>query len=129
MPTYEYQCDACGRKFELFQSMTAEPVKKCALCGKRKVHRLIGTGAGIIFKGSGFYATDYRSESYKTAAQKDKSDGAAATSGKSSPAKPAEGGSAASGGTAGSANAAGGSQDSAKSDSKSDAKPRKGKRG
>ena len=103
MPTYEYQCDACGRKFELFQSMTAAPVKKCALCGKRKVHRLIGTGAGIIFKGSGFYATDYRSESYKTAAQKDKPAGTASTSDSSSsasPAKPADGGSAGSGAAA-----------------------------
>ncbi len=72
MPTYDYQCDACGHEFEKFQSITAPAVKKCPECGKLKVRRLIGTGAGIIFKGSGFYETDYRSESYKQAAQKDK---------------------------------------------------------
>ncbi|NQT06449.1 MAG: zinc ribbon domain-containing protein [Candidatus Omnitrophica bacterium] len=59
MPTYEYECTGCGHKFELFQSMTADAVEKCPKCsGKPK--RLIGAGAGIIFKGSGFYATDYR---------------------------------------------------------------------
>lgn len=72
MPTYEYQCDACGHGFELFQSMT-EPIKrKCSKCGKPKLQRLIGTGAGIIFKGGGFYQTDYRSESYKKAAESEK---------------------------------------------------------
>ena len=64
MPTYEYKCDACGHAFERFQSITAEPVKKCPECGKNKVRRLIGTGAGLIFKGSGFYITDYRDKSY-----------------------------------------------------------------
>lgn len=60
MPTYEYECSACGAVFEAFQSMTAEPLKKCEKCGETgKVRRLIGTGAGIIFKGSGFYVTDY----------------------------------------------------------------------
>jgi|GEM_PF-760568 putative FmdB family regulatory protein len=60
MPNYDYECSACGAVFEVFQSMTAEPLKKCEKCGKSgKVRRLIGTGAGIIFKGSGFYATDY----------------------------------------------------------------------
>ena len=59
MPTYEYECGKCGHKFEAFQSMTAEPLKKCPKC-KGKVKRLIGTGAGLIFKGSGFYATDYK---------------------------------------------------------------------
>ena len=58
MPTYEYQCDACGAKFELFQSITSKPIKKCPECSKRRVRRLIGAGAGIIFKGSGFYVTD-----------------------------------------------------------------------
>lgn len=72
MPTYDYECDACHHKFELFQSITAEPEKKCPECGKRKLRRLIGAGAGFVFKGSGFYLTDYRSESYKKRAEADK---------------------------------------------------------
>jgi putative FmdB family regulatory protein len=71
MPTYEYQCDACEHNFDEFQSMTEEPLKKCPKCGKKKLRRLLGTGAAIIFKGSGFYQTDYRSESYKSAAKSD----------------------------------------------------------
>lgn len=59
MPTYEYECQKCQHKFEIFQSMTAKPLDKCPKCGG-KVKRLIGSGGGIIFKGSGFYATDYR---------------------------------------------------------------------
>jgi len=83
MPTYEYRCGACGHEFERFQAMTASSVTKCPSCGKRKVRRLIGSGAALIFKGSGFYATDYRSSAYKEAAKKDgppaaKSDTAAA---------------------------------------------------
>jgi putative FmdB family regulatory protein len=69
MPTYEYECSACGHRYELFQSITAKPVKKCPSCHRPTAKRLIGAGAGIIFKGSGFYATDYRSEGYKTAAK------------------------------------------------------------
>jgi len=69
MPTYEYECGACGHTFELFQPITAKPIKRCPECGKPRARRLIGTGAGIIFKGSGFYETDYRSESYKKAAK------------------------------------------------------------
>jgi putative FmdB family regulatory protein len=69
MPTYEYKCNACGEKFEKFQSITAAPIKKCPHCGKNAVQRLIGTGAGLIFKGSGFYITDYRSEGYKEKAK------------------------------------------------------------
>jgi len=72
MPTYAYKCDNCGHGFELFQSITAKPVKKCPECKRLKLRRLIGTGAGIIFKGSGFYETDYRSDGYKKAAEKDK---------------------------------------------------------
>jgi putative FmdB family regulatory protein len=72
MPTYEYKCDACGHAFEKFQSITSSPIKKCPKCGKSKVRRLIGTGSGMIFKGSGFYITDYRSESYQNAAKADK---------------------------------------------------------
>lgn len=64
MPTYEYVCDACEHEFEEFQSMSAKHLKKCPQCGKNKLRRLIGTGAGIIFKGSGFYETDYRSDGY-----------------------------------------------------------------
>ena len=71
MPTYDYKCDACEHAFEEFQSMTEEPLKKCPRCKKKKLRRLIGTGAAILFKGSGFYQTDYRSESYKSAAKAD----------------------------------------------------------
>ncbi len=73
MPTYDYQCDACEHRFELFQSITAPPAKKCPECGKNKLRRLIGPGAAIVFKGKGFYTTDYRSESYKKAAAADSS--------------------------------------------------------
>lgn len=71
MPTYEYACDSCGHEFEEFQSITAKPLRKCPECKKPALRRLIGTGAGIIFKGSGFYQTDYRSDSYKKAAEKE----------------------------------------------------------
>jgi putative FmdB family regulatory protein len=71
MPTYEYKCQACGHHFEKFQSIMAPPVRKCPQCGKNQVKRLIGTGAGLIFKGGGFYETDYRSESYKKGAKSD----------------------------------------------------------
>jgi putative FmdB family regulatory protein len=71
MPTYDYECDACGHRFELFQSMSEKPVKKCPKCGKLRARRLIGPGAGLIFKGSGFYITDYRSEDYKQKAKAD----------------------------------------------------------
>ena len=73
MPTYEYECEACGHAFEQFQSITAPPIKKCPNCDKKKVKRLLGTGAGLIFKGKGFYITDYRSDSYNKAASADKS--------------------------------------------------------
>jgi len=72
MPTYDYECDACEHKFELFQSISEPVKKKCPECGKPKLRRLFGTGAAVVFKGSGFYQTDYRSESYKKAAEKDK---------------------------------------------------------
>jgi len=71
MPTYDYLCDNCGHKFEKFQSITARPIRKCPKCGRKQLKRLIGAGAGIIFKGSGFYETDYRSESYKEAKKKE----------------------------------------------------------
>jgi putative FmdB family regulatory protein len=78
MPTYEYICEKCHHKFEVFQRITEPPLETCPkeLCGqeswgKGRVKRLIGTGAGLIFKGSGFYATDYRSENYRAAAKKE----------------------------------------------------------
>jgi putative FmdB family regulatory protein len=78
MPTYEYVCTKCGQEFETFQSIAAKPLTTCQedLCGQKKwgrgrVKRKIGGGAGLLFKGSGFYITDYRSENYKSAAKKD----------------------------------------------------------
>jgi len=81
MPTYEYRCRECGHEFELFQSMTDEAVKTCPEC-RGEVERLIGMGAGLLFKGSGFYTTDYRSESYQKAAKADKPSGEPAKSAK-----------------------------------------------
>jgi putative FmdB family regulatory protein len=97
MPTYEYLCEKCGQTFEAFQSMKDEPFKVCPkeLCrlsewGQGPVKRLLGTGAGLLFKGSGFYITDYRSSGYKESAKKEgnssSSDGAKGGSDKSSPA-------------------------------------------
>ena len=74
MPTYDYACQACDHEFEAFQSITAKPLRKCPECGRLKLKRLIGIGAGVIFKGSGFYETDYRSDSYKQSAKADKSE-------------------------------------------------------
>ena len=65
MPTYDYQCQACGHNWELFQSMNDSPVKSCPKCKKRKAKRLLGMGAGIIFKGTGFYETDYKNKGPK----------------------------------------------------------------
>ncbi len=81
MPTYDYQCDACEHQWELFQKITDDPVKKCPACGKHKARRLFGTGAAVMFKGSGFYQTDYRSESYKKAAAADPEKKASSDSG------------------------------------------------
>jgi putative FmdB family regulatory protein len=72
MPTYDYRCGACGHEMELFQSISESPKRKCPACGTLKLRRVIGPGAGIIFKGSGFYQTDYRSESYKKGAEAEK---------------------------------------------------------
>lgn len=87
MPTYEYVCEKCGHRFDKFQPISAAPLTICPqdLCarktwGKGRVKRVIGSGAGIIFKGSGFYTTDYRSEKYKEAAKKETAPAAAATS-------------------------------------------------
>lgn len=72
MPTYDYECDACGHKFEHYQGINDPVLKKCPECKKNKLRRLLGTGAAVVFKGSGFYQTDYRSDSYKKAAAAEK---------------------------------------------------------
>ncbi len=87
MPTYEYECSACGKTFEVFQKMSDDPLKTCICCKKKTVRRKIGTGAGIIFKGSGFYCTDYRKESYKSAQKADIPAPKSETSDSSKPAK------------------------------------------
>jgi len=112
MPTYDYECKACHHRWELFQSIKAEPEKKCPKCGKRQAQRVIGPGAGIIFKGSGFYQTDYRSSAYKKAAEADK--------------KASEGTSAKSNGEK---SDSGSSKSESKSESKSSAKVGGGKSG
>ncbi len=79
MPTYDYVCNSCEHAFELFQAMSARVKRKCPECGERSLERLIGTGSAVIFKGSGFYETDYRSDSYKKAAEADGKAGKADT--------------------------------------------------
>lgn len=83
MPTYDYECDACGHKMEIFQGINDAVVKKCPECKKNKFRRLFGSGAAIVFKGSGFYQTDYRSESYKKSAAADKTSGESKSSSES----------------------------------------------
>ena len=90
MPTYDYVCGACQHEFELFQSIKDDPKRKCPECGRLKLRRLIGPGGAIVFKGSGFYKTDYRSESYKKAAAADKSASTPSDKGAKSDAKPSE---------------------------------------
>ena len=80
MPTYDYVCAACGHALEIFHSISESPKRKCPKCGKPKLERQIGAGAGFLFKGSGFYKTDYRSSEYQAAAKKDSADGGAAAS-------------------------------------------------
>jgi putative FmdB family regulatory protein len=96
MPTYEYLCEKCGHSFEVFQPITAEPLGTCTKerCarkrwGRGKVRRALGGGAGLIFKGTGFYITDYRSDNYKAAAKKESGAGTSTSGGetKSAPAK------------------------------------------
>ena len=89
MPTYDYKCDSCGYRFEEFQSMTAKPLSICPKCGKQ-VHRLISAGNGFLFKGSGFYITDYRSESYKKGMAQESKSTKPETKSKSSNVKPAK---------------------------------------
>jgi putative FmdB family regulatory protein len=83
MPTYDYHCDACEHEFEHFQTITSPLLTKCPECGKKKLRRLFGTGAALVFKGSGFYTTDYRSDKYKEAAKADKSSGESKSDSKS----------------------------------------------
>ena len=90
MPTYDYECDACGHAWEMFQRIVEDPIKKCPECKKKKARRLFGTGSAVMFKGSGFYETDYRSDSYKKGekaakdAKSSKSDSSGKSEGKSS---------------------------------------------
>lgn len=100
MPTYEYECRHCGHAFEAFQSMTDKPLRKCPECGGH-VRRLIGAGAGVIFKGSGFHATDYRSTSYAKAAKADKPKAGSKTEAKPGQCCPAKAGGAGEAGGAG----------------------------
>jgi len=72
VPTYDYTCEACGHSFEEFQQMSDKPLRTCPQCRKRKLRRLIGAGAAVIFKGSGFYQTDYRSKEYTEKAKAEK---------------------------------------------------------
>jgi putative FmdB family regulatory protein len=94
MPTYEYHCDGCEHHFDEFQSMKDEPLKKCPKCHKSKLRRVFGAGAAILFKGSGFYQTDYRSESYKAAAKAEQEGGKSATTDKTAATEPAKNGTA-----------------------------------
>ena len=91
MPTYDYQCERCGHEFELFQSISETPKRKCPECGKNQLRRMFGTGAAVMFKGSGFYQTDYRSDSYKKAAKADKESTSGSSDSKSAESKPASG--------------------------------------
>src|SRR5207248_4919979 len=103
MPTYEYHCDACEHNFDEFQSINDKALKKCPKCGKPKLRRVFGPGAAVIFKGSGFYQTDYRSESYKSAAKADAEGGKPAD-------KPAASGTTDSNGTTAPANGTAGTK-------------------
>ena len=97
MPTYEYVCEKCGHQFEVFRSISAAPLKTCPadLCsqkewGRGRVKKKISAGAGLLFKGSGFYITDYRSEGYKQAAKKATGDAKPPSPAETKPAAPAE---------------------------------------
>lgn len=93
MPTYDYQCGACQHEFEHFQSISSAVLRKCPECGAMKLKRLIGAGAAVVFKGSGFYQTDYRSESYKKWASQDSSSGSSSSESKTDKGAKADSGS------------------------------------
>jgi putative FmdB family regulatory protein len=86
MPTYQYRCSHCGHQFEEYQSITDDPLKVCPKCGEAP-HRVITGGGGFLFKGTGFYKTDYRSKDYKSKADADKSSASSTSSTDSTPAK------------------------------------------
>jgi putative FmdB family regulatory protein len=126
MPTYEYKCDACGHAFEKFQSIKAAPIRKCPNCGKLKVKKLISKGAGLIFKGSGFYITDYRSEGYKDQAKADSGGAGGGGETKTDSKEPAKSdGKSASEAAPAKTESKPESKPAAKADSKSDSKPAK----
>ena len=112
MPTYDYVCDACEHAFEEFQSFSDEVLTKCPKCGRKKLRRLFGSGAAILFKGSGFYQTDYRSESYKSGAKAESESSKPAESGKT---ESSGNGTAGTNGTAAKGKPASGSKSGAKS--------------
>ncbi|HLU48623.1 MAG TPA: FmdB family zinc ribbon protein, partial [Planctomycetota bacterium] len=89
-PTYDYECGKCGGSFEIFQKITDPPEEKCPSCGAKKLKRLFGGGAGFIFKGSGFYITDYRSEDYKKRAKAESEGASKSSSEKSTDSKPSK---------------------------------------
>lgn len=111
MPTYDYECDACQHTFELFQSIKDSHKRKCPECGRLKLRRLFGTGAAVMFKGSGFYETDYRSESYKKGAAADKKAQESASTDSSSDSKKSSSDSSASANKSGSKKEGGSSSD------------------
>jgi len=90
MPTYDYLCENCGHEFEQFQTIKSRPLRKCPVCKKARLKRLIGAGSGLIFKGSGFYETDYRSEDYKKQARQSKETAAGKTNNKTKDSKPSD---------------------------------------
>lgn len=101
MPTYDYVCDGCGHRFEAFHSMSADPLKDCPACKEAKLRRLFGAGAAILFKGSGFYVTDYRSQSYQSGAKADQPAAAPAKDAGSTPSGGGTGGTTGTSGTSG----------------------------
>jgi putative FmdB family regulatory protein len=110
MPTYDYRCEGCGHTFEAFQSIKADPLTQCPQCEQHQLRRLIGSGAGIIFKGSGFYETDYRSKEYKEKAKAEQQGGSTGQGGDS------QGGDGSSGGSGGEGQAGGSESKSASTD-------------